>query len=38
MDHRWWSLIELSVSGGVALAFCVWQLVSVNRSIRKDRD
>ena len=37
MDHRYWSLIELSVSGGLALAFCVRQLVSVNRSIKKDR-
>ena len=37
MDHRYWSLIELTVSGGLAVAFCVWQLVSTNRAIAKDR-
>ena len=37
MDHRYWSLIELTVSGGLAVAFCVWQLVSTNRAIAKDK-
>jgi heme exporter protein D len=29
------ALIEMAFSAAVVLTFCVWQLVSVNRDIRK---
>ncbi|CAN5333644.1 hypothetical protein BH10PSE14_BH10PSE14_10270 [soil metagenome] len=37
MPEKYYSLIELSFTGGVVLAFIVWQLISVNREIRRDK-
>jgi len=35
-DH--FGLIELTLTGAIALALGFWQLWSINREIRKDRD
>jgi len=37
MPEKYYSLIELSFTGAVVLAFIVWQLVSVNREIGRDK-
>ena len=37
MDGRWFSLLDLAIAGVPAIAFGVWQLVSVNREIAKDK-
>jgi len=31
------SLFDLAISGIPAIIFCVWQLVSINREIAKDK-
>jgi len=37
MNHGYAGLIELSVSGAIALGIGIWQYVSVSRSIAKDK-
>ena len=37
MEGKYYALIELVFSGLVVIGFCVWQLVSVNREIAKDK-
>ena len=37
MAEKYYSLIELTFTGGVVMAFILWQLVSVNREIGRDR-
>jgi hypothetical protein len=36
-DPDTYGLIEMGFTGAVVLGFAVWQLVSVNREIAKDR-
>ena len=37
MDSRYFSLLDMAIVAVPALAFGIWQLVSVNRAIAKDR-
>lgn len=37
MDHRFFSLFDMAIVGIPAIAIGVWQLVSVNREIAKDK-
>jgi hypothetical protein len=37
MNQDYYSLIEMAFVGIVVLGIAVWQLVSVNREIKKDR-
>ena len=37
MDHRYFSMFDMAIVGIPALAFSVWQIVSVNREIRNDK-
>ena len=37
MDGRFFSLLDMAIVGVPAIAIGVWQLVSVNREIAKDR-
>ena len=37
MGSRYFSLFDMAIAGIPALAFGIWQLVSVNREIRKDK-
>ena len=37
MGSRYFSLFDMAIAGIPVLAFCIWQLVSVNREIRKDK-
>jgi ABC-type phosphate transport system permease subunit len=37
MEHRWFSLIDMAIVGVPAIVFGVWQLVSINREIAKDK-
>lgn len=37
MESRYFALIEMLIFTGLALAFGIWQLVSVNRELRKTR-
>ncbi len=38
MEPRDFKLIELVLVFGGVLAFAIWQLVSVNRELRRDRE
>lgn len=38
MEPRDFKLVELVLVFGGVLAFAVWQLVSVNRELRRDRE
>lgn len=37
MDGRWFSLLDMAIVGIPALAFAIWQLVSINREIARDK-
>ena len=37
MDDKTFGLLDLAIAGVPALAFGIWQLVSVNREIAKDK-
>ncbi|MBY0582080.1 MAG: hypothetical protein K2P68_04070 [Sphingomonas sp.] len=37
MDPKYLSLVELLLSGAIGIGFCVWQYVSVSRSIAADK-
>ena len=37
MEMRYFSLFDLAIVGVPALAFGIWQLVSVNREIARDK-
>lgn len=37
MENQYFSLLDMAIAGIPVVAFCIWQLVSVNREIRKDR-
>ena len=37
MDSRYFSLLDMAIVGVPAIAFCIWQLISVNREIAKDK-
>jgi hypothetical protein len=37
MPEKYYSLIEMTFTGGVVMAFIIWQLVSVNREIGRDK-
>ena len=38
MDPNNYGLIEMALSFGVVLLFCVWQLISLERGKKKTRD
>lgn len=38
MDNRWFSLLDLAIAGVPAILFGIWQLVSINREIAKDKE
>ena len=37
MGNRYFSLFDMAIAGIPALAFGIWQVVSVSREIRKDK-
>jgi hypothetical protein len=37
MMRDWFSLFDLAIAGVPVVLFCVWQLISVNREIARDR-
>lgn len=37
MDPKYYSLIEIVFTLAIVLGFAIWQLISVNRAIAKDR-
>jgi ABC-type phosphate transport system permease subunit len=37
MDHKYFSLFDMAIAGIPAIVFGIWQLVSVNREIAKDK-
>lgn len=37
MSGRYFSLFDMAIAGVPVLIFCIWQLVSINREIAKDR-
>ena len=37
MDHKFFSLFDMAIVGIPTIVISVWQLVSVNREIAKDR-
>lgn len=37
MDNKFYSLIEMGFTGAVVLGFAIWQLVSINREIARDK-
>ena len=37
MDSSWFSMFDMAIAGVPALAFGIWQLVSINREIAKDK-
>ena len=37
MGHQYFSLFDMAIAGIPALAFGIWQVVSVSREIRKDK-
>lgn len=37
MNARWFSLIDMAIVGVPAIIFVLWQLVSVNRAIARDK-
>jgi hypothetical protein len=34
---RYFSLFDLAIAGVPVLIFCIWQLISINREIAKDK-
>lgn len=37
MGSQYFSLFDMAIAGIPVVVFCIWQLVSVNREIKKDR-
>lgn len=37
MNPAWFSLLDMAIVGVPAVVFCIWQLVSIHREIRRDR-
>jgi hypothetical protein len=37
MSGRYFSLFDMAIAGIPVLAFCIWQLVSINREISRDK-
>ncbi len=37
MDSKWFSLLDLAIVGVPAMVFGIWQLISVNREIARDK-
>lgn len=37
MDSKWLSLMDLAIAAIPALGFGIWQLISINREIARDR-
>lgn len=37
MSGSWFSVFDMAIAGVPALAFGIWQLVSINREIAKDK-
>jgi len=37
MGSRYFSLFDMAIAGIPVLAFCIWQIISVSREIRKDK-
>lgn len=37
MSGNWFSLFDMAIAGVPVIAFCIWQLVSINREIAKDK-
>jgi hypothetical protein len=37
MDHKYYSIVEMAFSGTIILGFAIWQLVSINREIARDK-
>ena len=37
MSGHYFSLFDMAIGGIPVLAFCIWQLISINREIGKDK-
>jgi hypothetical protein len=37
MSSQYMSLFDMAIGGVPVLIFCIWQLISVNREIKKDK-
>ena len=37
MSGRYFSLFDMAIAGVPVLLFCIWQLISINREIAKDK-
>ena len=37
MSGNYFSLMDMAIAGVPVLIFCVWQLISINREIAKDK-
>jgi hypothetical protein len=37
MDMRYFTIFDMATVGIPAITFCIWQLVSVNREIARDK-
>lgn len=37
MPEKYYSLIEMGLTGAIVLGFAIWQIVSVNREIARDK-
>ena len=37
MNHSYFSMLDMAIVGIPVLAICIWQLISINREIAKDK-
>ena len=37
MNNKYFSLLDMAIVGVPVTVFCIWQLISVNREIAKDK-
>ncbi len=37
MDSKWFSMLDMAIVGIPVMGFCIWQLISVNREIARDK-
>lgn len=37
MDHKYFSVLDMAIAGVPLIGFAIWQLISVNREIGRDR-
>ncbi len=37
MSSNYFSLMDMAIAGVPVLIFCIWQLISINREIKKDK-